>query len=151
MTALYDAIGVYLNGAAAQDGRKVMLLYTDGGDTRSAMRFNELVELLKASDVTVYVIGELEHQGARRIEQRALLQQIADLTGGRAFFPTSVKDLDGMYDQDKHLILLSEQPLDQALSGHAIDLARTRSRLGQLHEAGPNAFEQDLVPLEPLS
>ncbi|MFC6301151.1 cell division protein ZapE [Pseudomonas sp. CCM 7893] len=59
--------------------------------------------------------------------------------------------IDVLYDQDKHLILLSEQPLDQALSGHAIDLARTRSRLGQLHEAGPNAFEQDLVPLEPLS
>ena len=68
MTALYDAIGLYLDGAAAQDGRKVMLLYTDGGDTQSSLRFNELVDLLKASDVTVYAIGALEHQsgvGAR--------------------------------------------------------------------------------------
>ena len=37
-TALYDAIGVYLDGAGGQDGRKIMLLYTDGGDTRSALR-----------------------------------------------------------------------------------------------------------------
>src|SRR5439155_10595176 len=29
-TALYDAVGVYLDGAADQNGRKVMLLYTDG-------------------------------------------------------------------------------------------------------------------------
>ena len=34
-----------------------MLLYTDGGDTRSALRLRELLDLLKASDVTVYAIG----------------------------------------------------------------------------------------------
>src|SRR6185369_4801357 len=61
-TALYDAIGLYLDGAGGQSGRKVMLLYTDGGDTRSAMRFGELLDLLKASDVTVYTVGVLEHQ-----------------------------------------------------------------------------------------
>src|SRR6185295_6843114 len=61
-TALDDAIGLYLDGAGGQDGRKVMLLYTDGGDTRSALPLHELIDLLKASDVTVYTIGELEHQ-----------------------------------------------------------------------------------------
>jgi Ca-activated chloride channel family protein len=98
MTALYDAIGVYLDGAAGQPGRKVMLLYTDGGDTQSAMHFGELLDLLKASDVTVYAIGELEHlPGAGRGSERRLLEQIADATGGRAFFPTAVRDLDQMY------------------------------------------------------
>src|SRR5262249_36048032 len=52
-TALYDAVGVYLDGAGSQDGRKIMLLYTDGGDTRSSMSKSELIDLLKASDVTV--------------------------------------------------------------------------------------------------
>ena len=47
----------YLDGAAGQNGRKIMVLYTDGGDTRSALRFSELLDLLKASDVTVYAIG----------------------------------------------------------------------------------------------
>ncbi|HEX7136364.1 MAG TPA: VWA domain-containing protein, partial [Vicinamibacterales bacterium] len=61
-TAIYDAVGVYLDGASGQRGRKIMLLYTDGGDTRSSMPLNELMELLKASDATVYVIGALEHQ-----------------------------------------------------------------------------------------
>jgi Ca-activated chloride channel homolog len=99
-TALYDAIGVYLDGAAGQDGRKVMLLYTDGGDTRSAMQFHELIDLLKASDATVYAIGELEHQPQSiKNDQRMKLTQIAEVTGGQAFFPTAIKELDGVYDK----------------------------------------------------
>ena len=98
MTALYDAIGVYLDGAAQQNGRKVMLLYTDGGDTKSSIRRGELLDLLKASDATVYVVGELEHQSTSgSFEARSVLQSIADATGGQAFFPQSVKDLDQMY------------------------------------------------------
>ena len=99
-TALYDAIATYLDGASEQDGRKVMLLYTDGGDTRSSVAFHELMDLLKASDVTVYAIGELEHQSASAaMYQRMVLQQIAEVTGGQAFFPASVKELDGVYEK----------------------------------------------------
>jgi Ca-activated chloride channel family protein len=99
-TALYDAIGTYLDGAAGEDGRKVMLLYTDGGDTRSSIGLTELMNLLKASDVTVYAIGELEHQSATvRSQQRMIIQQIADVTGGRAFFPTAIKELDSVYEK----------------------------------------------------
>jgi cell division protein ZapE len=42
--------------------------------------------------------------------------------------------IDVLYDQDKHLTLLGRLPLRESLDGHAIDLARTRSRLGQLQE-----------------
>jgi Ca-activated chloride channel homolog len=99
-TALYDAIGMYLHDAAEQDGRSIMLLYTDGGDTRSSLSLTELMDLLKASSVTVYPIGALDHQSASaRTEQRMLLQRIAEVTGGQAFFPTSVKELDGVYEK----------------------------------------------------
>lgn len=99
-TALYDAIGVYLAGAAGQDGRKIALLYTDGGDTTSAIRYGDLIELLKASDVTAYVIGQLDHQSASQgSAQRAILQQVAETTGGQAFFPTSVRDLGAAYEK----------------------------------------------------
>ena len=43
--------------------------------------------------------------------------------------------VDVLYDKDKHLILIGEQPLEQALHGQAIDLARTASRLGQLQQS----------------
>lgn len=42
--------------------------------------------------------------------------------------------IDVLYDQDKHLTLLGHLPLHESLAGNAIDLARTRSRLGQLSE-----------------
>lgn len=99
-TALYDAVGVYLDDAAGQEGRKIMLLYSDGGDTRSALRYGELLDLLKASDVTVYTIGQLDHQrSSGRHEARMVLQRIADTTGGQAFFPSSVKALDAVYEK----------------------------------------------------
>jgi Ca-activated chloride channel family protein len=99
-TALYDAIGTYLDDAAGQDGRKIMLVYTDGGDTHSSIGFRALIDLLKASDVTVYAIGELEHQSSSgKSQQRAVLQQIADVTGGQAFFPAAIRDLDRVYEQ----------------------------------------------------
>lgn len=45
--------------------------------------------------------------------------------------------VDVLYDRDKQLILIGEQPLNIALGGQAIDLARTASRLGQLQQASP--------------
>lgn len=98
-TALYDALGVYLNGAASLTGDKILVMYTDGGDTRSAIRQSELLDLLRVSDVTVYSIGYLEHQGSGRREQQQILTRFAATTGGQAFFPTSVKELDKMYEK----------------------------------------------------
>lgn len=45
--------------------------------------------------------------------------------------------MDVLYDRDKQLILIGEQPLNIVLGGQAIDLARTASRLGQLRQASP--------------
>lgn len=98
-TALYDAIGVYLDGAADQDGRTVMVLYTDGGDTRSTLTYNELIKLLRASDVTVYAIGALGPTSVSRTNERLVLQRIAEETGGQAYFPMSAKELDKIYSQ----------------------------------------------------
>ena len=98
-TALYDAIGVYLDAAATQSGDKILVLFTDGGDTRSTMTQGDLLNLLKVSDVTVYSVGYLQYQGSGRHEQMQVLSRIGSTSGGLAFFPTSMKDLDRMYEQ----------------------------------------------------
>jgi Ca-activated chloride channel family protein len=100
MTALYDALGTYLGGASEQIGQKILIMYTDGGDTRSAMSRNEALNVVRASDVTVYVIGYLEHQSASgKMEQRQVLQQFAEMTGGQAFFPYNLKEVDKVYEK----------------------------------------------------
>jgi Ca-activated chloride channel family protein len=97
-TALWDAMAVYLDGASQQEGRKILVLYTDGGDNASSLPFGDLLNLLKASDVTVHAIGFLEHQSTGvGLDQRARLQRMAEVTGGQAFFPTSMRDLDRAY------------------------------------------------------
>jgi Ca-activated chloride channel homolog len=98
-TALYDALGTYLDGAGQQDGRKVMVMYTDGGDTRSALSFGDTLELLRASQVTVYAIGLVENAGSARTQLQMTLRQIAETTGGQAFFPTAMKDVETAYEK----------------------------------------------------
>ena len=99
-TALYDALGVFLDGAHYDKGRKILVLYTDGGDTRSRVTFSEVMEFVRAADVTVYAIGLLEHQSSSvKAEQRMRLQQISEATGGEAFFPFSMKDVESAYEK----------------------------------------------------
>lgn len=97
-TALYDAIGVYLDGASSQDGEKVLVVYTDGGDTRSNVMFSDVMSMLKASDVTAFCVGLLDNQPSSvKNDQRMKLQDIAAVTGGLALFPSSKEQLDEMY------------------------------------------------------
>ena len=98
-TALYDALGVYLDGAAGQQGRPVLVMYTDGADSRSSMSLKETVELLRASNATVYAVGLVENAGGARMESQQRLRTLAETTGGQAFFPGSLKDLDRSYEQ----------------------------------------------------
>lgn len=97
-TALYDALGVYLEGTRQRDGQHVLLLYTDGGDSRSRMSFGKLLELLRLSNVLVYAIGYLENQlSTDRVTQQLRISQIAREAGGEAFFPTSARELHEVY------------------------------------------------------
>lgn len=98
-TALYDALGTYLAGAAGIDGQKVLVVYSDGGDTRSSMSWKDTLTLLRASDVTVYVIGFLPREPSPGLmAERARLEDLAETTGGRAFFPRDGRDVDDAYE-----------------------------------------------------
>ena len=99
-TALYDAFATYLYGADDEDGRSVLVAFTDGGDSRSTMRMTELLDLVRGSRATIYVVGLLEHASASsRNQQRLRLAQIAEESGGQAIFPTSMAQIEEAYDR----------------------------------------------------
>jgi Ca-activated chloride channel family protein len=98
-TALYDALGTYLDGADSQEGRKILVMYTDGGDTRSALTLSETLTLLKASQVTVYAIGLVHNTGSARVQLEMTLRQLTEATGGQAFFPSEMKGVESAYDK----------------------------------------------------
>lgn len=98
-TALYDALGVYLDGADGREGRTILVMYTDGADSRSRLSYGDIMDLLKASQVTVYAVGLVERTGSARNELRMRMQQMVEATGGQAFFPSALKDLDASYEK----------------------------------------------------
>jgi Ca-activated chloride channel homolog len=98
MTAMYDAI--YLSLAKLKEGtnaKKALLLITDGEDNRSRYTFSNVREYVKEQDVQIYGIGivnDFNSQLGSGRTGRALIEELADLTGGHAFFPDSVYDLE---------------------------------------------------------
>ena len=97
-TALYDALGVYLESATSRGGQHVLLMYTDGGDSRSKLTFPQIVDSLRFANVIVYALGYLDNQsGSTRGIQQSQLSLMARETGGEAFFPASRKDLEAVY------------------------------------------------------
>ena len=98
MTALWDAIGAYLRNAANRAGQHVLVLYTDGGDSTSRLRFDQLLDMLRAGNVMVYAIGYLENQlSSSRLTGQMYLTHLAREAGGEAFFPSSPKELHKIY------------------------------------------------------
>ena len=85
-TALYDAISVYLSRVQDSSGRKVLVLFTDGEDTRSALALGECLQLIRSSGVTIYPIAFTSGLPARqraRPSSKSVLEQMAELTGAR--------------------------------------------------------------------
>lgn len=98
-TALYDALGTYLDGADQEEGRRILVMYTDGADSRSVLRLDETLTLLKASAVTVYAIGLVQNTGSYRLQLQMTMTQMVEATGGQAFFPSSMKEVAGAYEK----------------------------------------------------
>jgi Ca-activated chloride channel family protein len=96
-TRLWDAVGVSLDELKPIDGRKVVLVFTDGDDTESKMSLNKVIERSRAEDVMIYAIG-LESNyfnGQRMVRSKpdSGLRKIADETGGGYFELTKASEL----------------------------------------------------------
>lgn len=97
-TALYDAVAMYLASTEDQSGQKVLLVYSDGEDSRSSTSFSNVIEMLRLSQVIVYVIGYSENQpSSTRMMHQMRMNDIAHQTGGATFYPTGRADLDRIY------------------------------------------------------
>jgi Ca-activated chloride channel family protein len=98
MTAMYDS--VYVGLEKLKEGtnpKKALLLITDGEDNRSRYTFQNVKDFVKEQDVQIYGIGivdEWNSQLSAGHTGRAMIEELADLTGGRAFFPDSVYELE---------------------------------------------------------
>lgn len=98
-TALYDAS--YLGIEKVKQGRhqkRALLLISDGQDNSSRYTYGELRKLLKEAGVQIYCIGIVEFGGGAGgsldLQGQAILEEISQVTGGKAFFPRSPAELE---------------------------------------------------------
>jgi len=100
-TAVYDA--VYLAIEKVKQGRhnkRAVLLISDGQDNSSRYSYGELRKQLKEAGVQIYCIGIVElgggSGGTLDLQGQAILEEIAQTTGGKSFFPRSAAELEDM-------------------------------------------------------
>lgn len=101
-TALYDAVVAaadYLSKNAKQP-KQVLLIVTDGEDNASSAQLAQAIERVQDLDgPVIYTIGLLFGPDADRHESRkaaSVLREISEQTGGEAYFPKSLKDVDAI-------------------------------------------------------
>jgi Ca-activated chloride channel homolog len=104
-TALYDAIiGSLDHLKKAHRDKRVLLVITDGMDNASRHTLTETVNEVQHSDAIIYAVGLFgkEDKGATERKARKALQDLADATGGLAFFPEAVEDTESICTQIAH-------------------------------------------------
>jgi Ca-activated chloride channel homolog len=95
-TALLDAIYLGISKMRqAKHQRKALLIISDGGDNRSRYTEGEIKSLVKEGDTLIYAIGVYDHYFPTEEERLGpqLLDDVTELTGGRAFTVDNANDL----------------------------------------------------------
>jgi len=105
-TSLYNAIYISLKElkkvratATADIRRQAIVLLSDGDDTSSLIEFEEVLDLAKRSETAIYAIGLRAGEIGRREFKEAefVLKQLANETGGRAYFVSDARELPKIY------------------------------------------------------
>jgi Ca-activated chloride channel homolog len=101
-TALYDAIATYISRVQGSPGRKTLVLFSDGEDSRSTLGLSEFMEVVRSGGVTIYPIafsGGFPAGSSRALKSKVLLQQLADMTGGQVYSPHASRELAAIFQK----------------------------------------------------
>ncbi len=100
-TALFDAVYFAARSLDRRQGRKVMVLITDGGDTVSKMDYKEAARAAEEAEALVYsiIVVPIEASAGRETGGEHALIQLSEDTGGRYYYATSMAQLDEAFRQ----------------------------------------------------
>jgi VWFA-related protein len=149
-TRLYDAIAEGLSSVTAgMRDRRVLVLLSDGGDNASRLTFADALMLTQASNVVVYTVALVDPLNEEASPKR--LKRLADASGGAAFTPRNINDVDRAFQQIARDIrssyTIGYQPANTRLRPglrrirvdvHAADGRRLTTRTRNAYLAGQN-------------
>jgi Ca-activated chloride channel family protein len=94
-TSLYDAVHFAGHELQGREGRHVMVIVSDGGDTTSYYKYHDALEAAQKADAVVYgiIVVPIKNDAGRNLGGEHTLVQFGQNTGGRVFYPTFA-DLD---------------------------------------------------------
>jgi VWFA-related protein len=123
-TALYDAIynackERLLNNDSDRPVRRALVVVSDGEDNQSEHSRAQAIEMAERAQVIIYTISTDDSGLILRGDK--VLQQLADSTGGRAFFPFKMKDIRNSFsaieDELRSQYVVSYHPADFEADG----------------------------------
>jgi Ca-activated chloride channel homolog len=100
-TALFDAVYLASRSLDRRQGRKVMVLITDGGDTISKIDYKEAARAAEEAEALVYsiIVVPIENSAGRETGGEHALIQLSEDTGGKYYYATSMSQLDDAFRQ----------------------------------------------------
>lgn len=103
-TSLYDAIYLVSDTLSGREGRHVMVVVTDGGDTTSYKKYQDALAAAQKADVVLYpiVVIPIAGDAGRNTGGEHALATLAASTGGRIFYPEGFERLDAAFADILH-------------------------------------------------
>jgi len=145
-TSLYDAIYLTARDLEYRDGRRIMVIVTDGGDTTSSMDFHKALEAAQLADSVIYpiLVVPIANDAGRNVGGENALTTLVAGTGGRVFAPTLGAELDKAFTdliQDlRTQYLLAYYPKDVPLTKNRFHQLDVRVRNSQLRVSARNGY-----------
>lgn len=145
-TSLYDAIFLAAEDLERRDGRRVMVIITDGGDTTSNKNFHSALEAAQLADAVIYpvVVMPITNDAGRNIGGENALTLMAQGTGGRTFLPNVGPQLDGAFSDIirdlRTQYLLGFYPKDVPLSKNRFHKLEVKVKKPDLRVSARNGY-----------
>ncbi|MGA7077959.1 MAG: VWA domain-containing protein [Terriglobales bacterium] len=139
-TALYDAVYLGSHALTRRQGRKVMVVITDGGDTMSQVNYKEALRAAQEAEAIIYsiIIVPIEADAGRDTGGEHALIQISNDTGGKYYYATSAVQLDDAFqkisDELRTQYLLAYYPSERYSNS---DFRQLRVDLANAPPGGP--------------
>jgi Ca-activated chloride channel homolog len=124
-SAVFDAVQFAVskeikNRDEGKSVRRLIILISDGEDNQSRVNRDEILELARRAEVTIYAISTNTSNTTTRGDK--LMAKLAEETGGRAFFPLNIGDVahafETIQEELRSQYALSYRPADFILDGH---------------------------------
>lgn len=124
-TSLYDAIYLASQDLDGREGRHVMIVVTDGGDTTSTKDFHSALDAAQRADTILYpvLVVPIRNEAGRNVGGENALTTLASGTGGRVFLPTIGAELDNAFSD-----ILRELRTQYLIGYYPKDMPPTKDR-----------------------